>query len=329
MSVKTIFYTIIGTMVIIVVGSLTLEWFNVSTTSLQLGSIAKMSARQACVFFGQETYKRDDFTGVNLNDIRDRNGELIISGNFYPGNSPEVIYNNLYGPTSEFLKSSGPVKTQFKGNWESLDLLINRNDEWGIGEFYVESMMTPLNMGIPYLDHDVVDKIFRWNFTTILNNGQIADSGGFQNLVADEDGHYVLYKGFRVYVTEAKITDIEYRILDLSTSQGKTDFKKFTNMDASTITGETSGASDERNKVCLAGIKYSVPMKYVGITPIKQVAEWGWSNSVAGADGIDTGASYNQWNDSGIDYFAQGGFDDSTEEGVLPVPGELVYYIVR
>lgn len=327
MSVKTIFYTIIGTMVIIIVGSLTLEWFNISTTSLQLGSMAKMSARQACVFFGQETYKREDFTGVNMDGIFNTSGELIISGDFYPGGSPEDTYNSLYANASAPFK---PVySSKFAGNWESLDLMMKANDEWGIGEFYRDVMMTPLNLGITYLDHEVIDRIFKWNFTSILNNGQVDESGGFVNLHRDEKGPYILYKGFRVYVTQAEITDVEYRILNLSTSAGQAEFKKHTNMDASIITDTTEGSDDERNKVCLAGIKYSVPMKYVGITPIKRIAEWGWSNSVDGADGQNTGASNHTWNDMGEATFAQGGFDGAVEKGVLPVPGELVYYIVR
>lgn len=330
MSVKTIFYTIIGTMLIIVVGSLTLEWYNVSTTSLQLGSIAKMSARQACVFFGQETYKREDFKDVNMNDIYSHDGTLVISGKFYDGSSAEDIYNNLYGNMSNFLKADGPVKQQFKGNWESLDLLINRNDEWGIGEFYREAMMTPLNMGIPYLEKDVIERIMKWNLASILNNGQITSSGGFLNLHQDEFGeYYALYKGFRVYVNRVEVTDIDYKIIDISTSSGQAEFLEYTNMDASIITDTTEGPSDERNKVCVAGISYKVPMKYMGITPIKLVAEYGWNQSVAGYDGIEPGETTYEWNNVGEANLEQGGFDGSAESGVLPVPGDLVYYIVR
>lgn len=330
MTVKTIFNTIIGTMLIIVIGSLTLEWFNVSTTSLQLGSMAKMSARQACVFFGQETYKREDFKDVNMNDIYSHDGTLVISGKFYNGNTPEAIYNELYGNGSNFLKTNGPVKQQFKGNWESLDLLINRNDEWGIGEFYREAMMTPLNMGIPYLEEEVVERIMKWNLTSILNNGQVDASGGFLNLHPDEFGeYYVLYKGFRVYVDRIQITDIEYKIIDISTSSGQDKFQEYTNMDASIVTDTTNGSDDERNKICLAGISYKVPMKYVGITPIKQVAEFGWNQSAAGYDGIEPAETNYQWNDVGEAELAQGGFDGSAERGVLPVPGDLIYYIVR
>lgn len=331
MGVKTIFKTIIGTIVAIVTISILLETFNITTTSLQLGSIAKVSARQACVFFGQETYKREDFKSVNMPDLYTNEGTLGVSGTFYSGGSSEGIYANLYGASSPFLSSSGPVKTKLRGNWESLDLLINKNDTWGIGEYYREAMMTPLNMGIPYLDKNVVEKIMKWNLASILNNGQV-DGSNFLNMYENSGRVYVLYKGFRVFVNEAKITNIEYKILDLTTSQGKSDFKTYTNMDASVITSTTDGNSDERNKVCLAGISYTVPMQYEGITPMKRIMEFGWNQRVAGMNdnpdaGIDQG---NVWNDKATSTLNQGGFNgDTNAAGVLPVPGDLIYYIIR
>lgn len=333
MGVKTIFKTIMATIIGIFIVSVVLEVFNITTTSLQLGSIAKISTRQACVFFGQETYKREDFKNIDMSDLYGSDGTNCISGTFYTGGSAEGIYKNLYGEGSKFLNSSGPVKTILKGNWESLDLLINRNDAWGMGEWYREALMTPLNLGIPYLDKDVVERIMKWNLTSILNNGQV-DGYNLMNMHRDSSNRiYVIYKGFRVYVNEAQITDIQYKVLDLTTSQGRSDFKEYTNMDASVITSTTDGNSDERNKVCLAGISYTVPMSYEGITPIKKIMEFAWNQQVAGANNnTNAGQSRgNVWNDKSESAIQQGGFDGGapTTKGVLPVPGELIYYIVR
>lgn len=329
MTVKMIFRTIIGTIAIIVIGSLTMELFNMNTTSLQLSSMTKMATRQACVFFGQETYKREDAETVNMSPIYASNGGVAHTGRFYTGSTAKDIYHNLY-ETGEFLSTSGPVMQQFKGNWESLDLLIEASDTWGIGEFYRESMMTPLNLGIPYLDREVVEKIMRWNLTSILNNGQTED-GRFLNLHQDNEGYYVLYKGFRVYAPTAEVTDIEYEILDLRNASDADKFKTYTNMDASVITDKTDGSSDERNKVCLAGISYRVKMKYEGITPIKRAAEFGWNKRVEGANGGVSGDNVGTqvWDDTGIGIMEQGGFTGSNERGVLPVPGKLIYYIIR
>lgn len=329
--VKTIFKVIVGTIVLIVGSSLILEWYNIQTTGLQLGSIAKMSARQACVYFGQETYKRDDFTGIDADTLYDSNGVEFMSGNFYSsyGTSTETIYNSLYGFGSNFLNGDGKV---LQGYWESLDLLAGkRADPWGMGEFFRDAMMTPLNMGVPYLERDVVDKIFKWNLASILNNGQL-DGTSMLNVHTDEVGRvYVLYKGFRVFVSEAEITDITYNILDLRNADDAELFKEYTNMDAGDLTvniSDDAGIGSERNFVAIAGISYSVPMQYEGITPMKRIMEYAWSQEVEGMNNSGNGGSDNTWNSLAESELEQGGFSGSSE-GVLPVPGRLVYYIIR
>lgn len=347
MSVKTIFKVIMCTILTIVIGSLVLEYFNIQTSGLQINSITKISARQACVFFGQETYKREDADVINMNDLKASDGATYINGKFYDDSTPTAdtsslkemnsdlpddainIYTNLYGPGSDFMKNVGPDIWQ-DGKWESLGLLLGKTeDTWGIGEFYRDSMMTPLNMGIPYLEGETLTKIFRWNLASILNNGQM-DGNNMLNVKQDEAGkYYVLYKGFRVYASEAQITNLEYKVLDLTTSEGKEDFKKYTNINPEHITNSTSGNSDERNKVCLVGVNYTVPVQYEGITPIKNVISYVWDLQVAGTDGETEDIVGFDWNSTAQSEIKQGGFDGYAEEGVLPVPGELVYYIVR
>lgn len=329
MSVKTIFKVLVGTIVLMVATSIILEMFNINTTSLQLQSISKMSARQACVFFGQETYKRSDYYDVNTYDIYTAEGGLAVSGTFYRGGSPEAIYNELYGTGSDFLSPSGPVKTLMLGKWESLDLLVKKNDELGIGQYFADSLMTPLNVGVPYMDEEVVNKIFQWNLAAILNNGQFSGNKCL-NVHSDGDGNYVLYKGFKVYVNSAKITDIDYIILDLTKASDRQKFQDYTNMDANVYLSNGAG-SDERSTVCLAGIEYSVPMKYVGITPFKRIMEFGWNQQVKGMnDNPDAGTSRGLvWNDDDRQSMQSGGLNGSAEKGILPVPGDLIYYIVR
>lgn len=353
MSVKTIFKTIIGTMVLMALISIVLEYFNVSTTSLQLQGMTKMSVRQACVFFGQETYKRNDAGVSNVDDLYGVDGAQI-SGTFYTGGTTKGIYDSLYKYNTKF---KGWAQT-YSGNWSTLKSLVNglngtgSGTEGDISKFYVESMMTPLNVGVPYLDREVVQRIAIWNLTSILNNGQYRGDDGkaitadeihsgliidrpLMNLYGSGTDSYVLYKGFKVFVNQLTVKDIEYRIVDLTTSSGKADFKKYTNMDASVVTDKTEGSSDERNKVCLAGISYSVPMQYAGITPIKKVMEYTWNRQVAGANDKDTRYDQgNVWNDQAQTNMNSGGFGGTTSDsgldtGVLPVPGDLIYYIIR
>lgn len=328
-TVLNIFKVIIGTVVIMAVASITLEYYNVSTTGLQLQSIAKMSARQACIFFSQETYKRSDYTSIDTPDLYSADGDNVISGTFYSGGSPEGIYQNLYGSGSNFMSGNGPVKKGLLGYWENLDILVNKNDGIGVGDFYADSLMTPLNLGIPYLDRDVVEDIFKWNLTAILNNGQY-NSNRCLNLHRDDYGYYILYKGFKVYTDKAKISDIKYKVLDITTQSGRDDFKKYTNMDASVL-NSNGASSDERKYVCIAGIDYDIPMKYVGITPYKSIMEFAWNHEVVGLHGNpNAGQKLHTWNDDGISDMESGGFNGSkTGAGVLPVPGDLVYYIVR
>ena len=328
MAVKSVFKVLIGTIVIIVVSSILIEWYNVQTTSLQLGSIAKMSARQACVYFGQETYKREDFSGIGADTLYDSNGNEFMTGNFYSkyGTSAESIYNGLYGYNSNFLTRDGKV---LQGYWESLDLLAGkREDSWGIGAYYRQAMMTPLNMGVPYLEREVVDRIFKWNLASILNNGQM-NGRNMLNVHTDDLGRtYVLYKGFRVYVGDAEITDIDYEILDLKNSSDASKFNDYTNMRAGDLTANITDEAKERRYVAVAGIKYTVPMQYEGITPIKRIMEFAWEQKVEGMNDSGNGGSNKKWNATAEATLNQGGFKGSTN-GELPVSGRLVYYIIR
>lgn len=362
MTVKTIFKVILLTIIVTVMSSLILEMFNLQTTSLQLGSISKMSAQQACVFFSQETYKRVDFKDINTADLIGVDGG-VVSGTFYKedvvpsswsskisemntivhddGSTSDDtaiteeavgIYANLYLNSNEFRD----FLSRYAGNWESLKvysaaLTSAGNDPWGIGEYYVTSLMTPLNMGVPYLDHDSVERIFKWNLASILNNGQYTGSN-LTNLKGSGTDAYVLYKGFRVYVNRATISNLDYKLLNIAEADGAAKFKEYTNINPETISEGTNGADDERNKILVVGVEYTVPMSYEGITPIKNVMEFAWDTKVAGMnDNPEAGTTpTSTWDTTITSDLSQGGLEGATlPDGQLPVPGRLVYYLVR
>lgn len=357
-SVKTIFKTLIGTVVIIVCSALVIELLNISTTSFQLIQMTKLACKQSAVLFSQETYKEreaDSLSGgsVNLDNVVNTDGGEYVSGNFYgEGVTPVEIYNNIYS-SDEFKEWIDSAIVE-KGNWKSVDLINKAINSPGslvtsypsggseadlqkyidsmLALSYKESMMTPLNMGVPYLDENIINKMFKWNLA------QLASNCNPETIRQDSNNEYcIFYNGFRIYADQAKITNISYKVYDITDSSEKAEFESLTNIDTDNLGYDDSlidylggyENDDERKRICVVGLEYSIPVAYEGITPIKNIFEFVWNTEVGGLDGngghTATGGT---WNDSAVD-FESGGFENSTVPGVLPVPGKLIYYVVR
>lgn len=348
MEVKTIFKTLIGTVVVIVVMSVISEYFNVSTTGLQIGQITKIACKQACELFSQETYKEYDSESGNggsiaMNDVYDCNGNEYISGDFYGSTDPSQIYKNLY--TSDDFKAWLKTDAVVDGDWTNLkliDLALNHADSLDLNSesteyndsmlaiAYKDVMMTPDNMGIPYLDKTTVNRMFQWNLAEILSNCSPS------LIKVDENNEqYILYKGFRVYASEAKITNLEYKTYDLSTEDGRKEFQDVTNIDPNNLgfedlNNKLKSTADERTRVCIVGVQYSIPMVYEGITFLKQLISYAWNQEVSGVSGGSNSTGGNQkWNGAKVDFNSGGIYGNDTSEGVLPLPGKLIYYIIR
>ena len=358
MSVKGIFKTLIGTIMFIVLSFIIIEIFNVSITSMQLNHITKISAKQACILLSQETYKqKDDGTGGSsaVHPITDLNGSIYVSGNLYNGNTPDEIYTNMY--TSSEFKQWMETDAVQKGNWKSLQILnaalnvpgstdveaptynpemsdesydreMDKFSDSQMAKTYKEVMITPLNMGVPYLDKDTLQNIFRWNTAALMALGDK------ESIKQDSHGQrYVSFSGFRVYADEANIIDLEYRVYDLTMPSDRLAFRNITGIDPDNLGFEFNAeylgtATDERQRVCLVGVRYSVPMAYEGITPIRKAFDFTMGYSVKGLD-ANIEATNETWNDSKAD-LASGGFDGTDGlSNVLPVPGKLIYYIIR
>lgn len=361
MSVKTIFKALIGTIVIIVVSFLIIEVMNVSMSALQLNQITKMAAKQACVLYSQETYKIRTDGGelagsINMPNVVDKNGVEYISGKFYDYADADLIYNKLY-TSPEFKNWVQNNPAVIKGNWKSLQLIdraLNRPstlnvtyptynpsmsdlyyqglvDEYSdamLAKLYKDVKMTPLNMGVPYLDKETLNKMFMWNVGQLLSNCK-PDS-----IVTDDNGNlYTAFSGFRVYSDAAYISELEYKTFDLKDPTDRNYFRQLTNIDTDNIGFEFNAeylgtADDERERVCIVGIKYTIPIAYEGITPLKRLFNYVWNTEVQGTRG-STGRIGQAWDDH-LAYLESGGFDGSTGlHGVLPVPGKLIYYIIR
>lgn len=349
MSVKTIFKVLIGTIVIIVVSFIVIELYNVNLMSQDLVQLTKLAAKQSAVLFSQETYKQyqagDSIGGtIAMQDILDENGNHYLTGNFYPSESAQEIYEHLY-TSDEFKAWLEDEQAVEKGNWHNLKLIdraLNRPESLTTdvrSEDYVDSMtallykdvmMTPLNLGIPYLDIETMNKMFRWNLAQLLSNCN-------SNMIRqDENGDtYVYYSGYRVYVQNARISKLDYKTFDLTNLNDRAEFSRYTHIDPDNLGFEYDQDdlgidNEERERVCIVGINYSIPVSYEGITPFKTMFDYVWDTEV---EGLNDGAGrieQQEFDNTAKADLSAGGFNGwNKKEGVLPVPGKLIYYVIR
>lgn len=374
MSVKSIFKILLGTIVIMISTSLFMELFNVSISGMQVKQMTRMAAKQACVLFTQETYKTDGKNGASkVTDIYADDGTFYLTGNFYGTTDAQTIWNNIY-TNREFLDFCvTPEMQQYKSvqllrkaalsdgyvdipevTWDSSSAELAANVDATTAQMYYDNMYTTVNLGIPYMDKTVTNKMFQWNLAQLLSN---CDNDLIQ--IDDSGKHFINYKGFRCYADEAKITNYDYKVYDLSTSSGKTEFYNDTGMKASSL-GISKGGSYLYEKdaagniikdnvlVTVVGIEYSIPMAYEGITPIRKIFKFAWNNEVKGFTGDGGGevaANRQDWGDDsfragvgsggleamtggGITGYTYNGVDTGTN-GVVPTSGRLVYVLVR
>lgn len=351
MEVKTIFKVLLGTIALMITSCIIIELYNVSMTSTQINRLINISGAQAADLFAQETYKTDtgDAGSSSMPDVRTADGGTYVSGNFYGGLSTEnAIYNKLYRDSSEFRQ----FVANNSGKWLSLDCIAYGLGVGGggldqasqlSGQMYVSNCVTPLNMGVPYLDQETLQKMFRWNLATLLSNGN-------SNLIVNDSsgGYYVLHNGFRVYASQATIEPI-YRTYDISNASEALEFYELTHINPAGLNGSNStltfgtyipdtesmvtlsnGISygDERSIICVAGLEYTVPVSYQGVTPMKNIFEYLWNAEVEGwGDGVAPDNPTQTWTMGKVN-LQSGGFQDSSTEDT-PVPGKLIYYMIR
>jgi hypothetical protein len=363
MSVKTIFKVLIGTIFVIIVGSLCMELFNINVASYELRSLCNISASQAAELFTQETYKQETSgsTSTKMNSVKASDGTVFATGDFYNSKtSASTIWTEIYvnektdgvanfkqvleltkGKSIELQSKNSDTGKTFKttytlktisvssGNYNKYIIGTSKNqikDAFTeVAELYAglygssditnanssissvkstyanfvsgkynevfkkrsfinaankmkSQYYTPVNIGFAYFSPTVTNKMFRWNLATILSGGS-SDS-----IQKDESGnYYVIYKGFRCYVQQAYISNVNYYIYDLSNmSTSSSEYKQLkaqTGMDISAIKKLTT--SSENNYLIVAGIIYSMPVAYQGVTPLKSIINFKWNSEVS------------------------------------------------
>lgn len=371
MSVKTIFKTLIGTAVLIVASFMIIEIFNVSIVSSQLQNLTKVSAYQSCALFSQETYKTDtNIAGtVNMPDILAPDGSVYISGVFYNGSDKKDIWRNLYTNSVEFKDFCNKYDDTFTNlallysvvekdgrvsvpevSWDSPPSEIQDNINATRANNFYDNMYTAANLGIPYMDKQTIEKMFKWNLTQLFSN---CDP---DNIRTDERGiTYVAYNGFRCYPQDAKITNIKYTVFDLSDTTIDIDtvagqLKSYTGL---TVNGQPGVAANQGIKpivekdltdkiikdnaaIMAVEIDYYIPIAYSGITPLQTLFSWVWDNEVEGLDGVA--------NDIGDEQILDIEYNGATENNTVqimksedykapdnsvPTTGKLVFTLVK
>lgn len=318
MGVRIIFKTLIGTVVILILSMAIIEYINVATFAYQINQLTRLSVKKACDFYSKETYKEN--VGI-LADIIGFSGNVVIGGNVYDYNTREEIYDSLYRDSFDFVS----WYSNHRGIWDNLDLLAYGLNIGGapvsgenelIAEYMADTHVTPINLGVTYIDKDSIEKTTRWNLTAILSNG-LAD-----NIVDnDPEGRiYVKYKGFRVYTPEARITRIDYRTLDINNDAEE--IRQLTKLD------DLESIRFENNKFVVAGIYYSIPIAYEGITPLDNIISFANKYRVEGLKYESTNNIGTETHVVKTEDLEGGGFSGSIVGG-LPIKGSLTFIVTR
>lgn len=302
LTVKGIFKALLGVIVVTVLGTLIVEVVNTTTTSHYLQMTLDTSMNTACQYFSQESYKKASGTRGNLSGIPSIDGGNV-SGSFYEGSSEEDIFNNLYRNSSDFQSFANA----HSGTWKYLGEFFS-----GSNALLADNLVTPSNMGITYLDKPTIQRMARWNLTKLLANGYP------DNIRGAGSNYYVSYKGFKVFTNSLQVTNIEYTEIPMTDFR----FKEYTNLVAGNLGVDLS--DKERATICVADVSYTVPISYVGITPIGKVTYYVSNKRVKGLDDTaDTSDLNIRFNETSTNY-TSGSNSNNT-----PVQGSIRYYIIR
>lgn len=327
--IKSIFKILIGVILFMAIGMFIVELYNITIASELLKSTAHTTLSKSCDYFAQESYKNGSGNAYQLVGY-DNSVDTSLNGQFYFG-STEQVYDRLYTNSGSFANYVNSFKDKFrklkvlgKGLGITGDALLDGEDT--IASDYRQGLVTPLNIGIAYLDRDTVNKIFKWELVAVL-------SAGNPDMVitnpADGSNPYVVYKGFRIYYNSIYVDNPSYRAYDLFNATDKKDFEKLTNIDTDRyILNARINENDERRYVVVASMKYKVRVGYEGITPIKRLFQWVVNT------GDDERFDTNRWQGETTlsragarneDFFGSGLNYDSS----VGVGNKIIYYIIR
>lgn len=278
---------------------------------------------------------------VNYTDVTLRSGSKSrLVHQTYPWspyknvNSPISVYRELgqlyAGIHESSVNSAASAAITFE-QYKSNAAIVKQKSYAITAKKMKSKYYTPVNIGFPYFDAEVTNKIFQWDLAMILSNG-LSDS-----IVQDENGvYYINYKGFRCYVQDAYITNFNYYIVDAKTDGTK--LNQLTNMNSRNLRNVEATIDNnvnlENSYVTVVGIEYTIPITYQGITPIKNIFEYTWQNEVNGQTGSTVDpmqTDRSNMTGTGTYSYATQNMTNSADaaNGALPATGEIYYVLVR
>lgn len=287
MSVKTIFYTLIGTIVFLVCGTLIVEFINANTNGNQFATDLRKSVMMACEYYSQESYRVSGGASTANGDpiiYEDAGGNQVLTdldgsvvGEFYKGSTPKEIFDNLY--------INYPNRTEFEtamisdlSSGSYITMIDNTKD----------LMISPMNYGITYMDKGTLEKIAKW---TLCKNLTIKNADASEMLRSDwtSDGRlYINSGGFLVDILNFEISNITYHKFNLTDATDRNDFQ--------TMTGYNINPLTDTKEVIVADIQCSVPIKYIGISFLGRLLDM----DIGGVDGIGGAGGSGPYNAGGL-----------------------------
>ena len=313
-SVKTVFKGLLYPMIAVAFFIFIVEILNVNMQAPQVRHGVYTGVKNASTLFVQETYKQT--TKLGIQDIVTRDNSLYVSKDFYWGYTDATsIFRRLY-VNDECLNTLRDLNNQRgNSNISSVTLLYNgiyklyatgnvsrpatpsigsSTYDWDkynndyISYLYMNNNYTPINIGITYFNEEVLLEMSKWNVANILSN-----SNSFNITDEDESGnhtgnYYVQFHGFKCYVKELSIDNIDYKVYDIQDANQRKQYFELTGIDVkgnefgSTDSSVANGLgydfsninSDDRRYLTVATVNYSMPVSYKGITPIANFVNW-------------------------------------------------------
>ena len=282
---KMIFKVLIGVNVLIVASSAFVELVNSHTYGNYLKINLDTAVEAGCSYFSQESYKQLSGNNIgNLSDIRSADGWTVASGRFYDGNNAKEIYDNLYTDNvsfERFKRLDSDDGRKFYQIWGSLakvnrNITDNRDTDFTTskGLFDPKNLVTPANIGVTYLDKAVTTRMIKWNIAALVSQGSS------ENIKYADDGSQVInINGYEVDMNSLRV-NISYEAVPVNSQK----FEDITHLDRYVMLENANGDS-ERETVCVAKIIYSINIRYVGVTPLKNIIEYYSRKRVEGLDG--------------------------------------------
>ena len=254
-------------------------------------------------------------------------------------------------------KNGGDVP-QVSVDWTSSPTQIEASVKASTAQMYKNNYYTTANIGIPYMDEDIVNRMYQWNLAQLLSNCN-KDS-----IQLDDNGRMCInFRGFKIYADEhsnSKISNYDYKVYDVSpnSSNRSAEQKKLwedlnidatedhrylgARSDAKGMQGYTTTVVGNGTKpigggygevydnwyVTSVGIEYSLEVNYEGITPLRKLIAYVFNNQVTGL-GTTAPSIPNPDTLSNADTLSMGGFNGEGLGSGVVTSGKLTYTLDR